>query len=151
VFNTFAKSEQLMETSIEGGCLCRAIRYRVTGEPLAKTLCHCRSCRLASGAPSLAWAVFRSNDFVLTAGTPVSFQSSAGVYRTFCGTCGTSLAYRRMSRPDAIDVTTISLDHPENFAPTVEIWVEERVPWERLYGALPHYAGSSVGASPIDA
>jgi hypothetical protein len=56
-----------------------------------------------------------------------------------------------MSRPDAIDVTTISLDHPENFAPTMEIWVEETVPWETLDGELPHYAGSSVGASPIDA
>jgi hypothetical protein len=140
-----------MDTSIEGGCLCQAVRYRVTGEPLARTLCHCKSCRLASGAPSVAWAVFRSADFVLAAGATVSFQSSAGVYRTFCGICGTSLTYQSASRTDAIDVTTISLDHPEDFAPTQEIWVEERVPWETLDGALPHYAGSSVGASPIDA
>jgi hypothetical protein len=140
-----------MNTSIEGGCLCRAVRYRVTGEPLARTLCHCRSCCLAAGAPSLAWAVFRSADFALIAGTLVRFQSSTGVYRGFCGSCGTSLTYQRASSTDAIDVTTISLDHPEDFAPTMEIWVEERVPWETLDGALPHYAGSSVGASPIDA
>lgn len=140
-----------MDTPTEGGCLCKAVRYRVTGKPLARTLCHCRSCRLASGAPSLAWTVFRSADFVVTAGALVSFQSSAGVYRTFCGNCGTSLTYQSASRTDAIDVTTISLDHPENFAPTMEIWVDHRVPWEPLDGALPHYAGSSVGASPIDA
>jgi hypothetical protein len=108
------------------------------------------SCRLASGAPSVAWAVFRTADFMLTAGTPVRFQSSAGVSRAFCGICGTSLTYESVSRTDAIDVTTISLDHPEDFAPTKEIWVEQRVPWETLDDGLPHYAGSSVGASPID-
>jgi hypothetical protein len=139
-----------MNTSIEGGCLCKAVRYRVAGEPLAKTLCHCRSCRLASGAPSLAWVVFRTGDFVITAGALVSFQSSPGVYRTFCGICGTSLTYQSTSRPDAIDVTTISLDHPDDFAPTKEIWVEQRVPWETLDSELPHYARSSVGASPLD-
>ena len=40
--------------SVEGGCLCGAIRYRVSGEPLARSLCHCRSCRLGAGAPSVA-------------------------------------------------------------------------------------------------
>ena len=43
----------------EGGCLCGAIRYRVRGAPLSTTLCHCRSCRLACGGPTLAWAIFR--------------------------------------------------------------------------------------------
>ena len=33
----------------EGGCLCKSIRYRVMGTPLAQSLCHCRSRRLAAG------------------------------------------------------------------------------------------------------
>ena len=37
--------------TIEGGCLCGAIRYRVTAEPQGRTLCHCESCRRAAGAP----------------------------------------------------------------------------------------------------
>jgi hypothetical protein len=40
----------------QGGCLCNSIGYRLTGVPLAQSLCHCRSCRLASGAPSVAWS-----------------------------------------------------------------------------------------------
>jgi hypothetical protein len=138
-----------MNKSAEGGCLCEAIRYRVVGETLARTLCHCRSCCLAAGAPSVAWAVFRAADFAFTAGTPVRFESSPGVFRTFCGTCGTSLTYEAESRKDGIDVTTISLDRPEQLAPTKEIWVEDNVPWETLDSHLPHYARSSVGASPI--
>jgi len=43
--------EQIMGHSIEGGCQCGAVRYRAIEIPLARTLCHCRSCRRASGAP----------------------------------------------------------------------------------------------------
>ena len=42
----------------EGGCLCGSVRYRVAGDPVAATLCHCRSCRRASGGTNVAWAVF---------------------------------------------------------------------------------------------
>ena len=138
-----------MSTSVAGSCLCGAVQYQATGEPLARTLCHCRTCRLASGAPSVAWVVFRSGEFRFTAGRPARFQSSPGVTRTFCGTCGTPLTYQHASRADTIDVTTVTLSNPEDFAPTKEIWVEHRLPWESLNVAMEHYARSSVGASPI--
>jgi hypothetical protein len=92
----------------------------------------------------VAWAVFRSGDFAFVAGIPVNFASSPGVIRTFCGRCGTPLTYQSASRRDSIDVTTISLDRPGDFAPTKEIWVEDRIPWEALNNALPQYPGSSV-------
>jgi hypothetical protein len=92
----------------------------------------------------VAWAVFRSGDFAFVAGTPVNFASSPGVIRTFCGRCGTPLTYQSASRTDSIDVTTISLDRPGDFAPTKEIWVEDRIPWEALNNALPQYPRSSV-------
>lgn len=132
--------------NFEGGCLCGAVRYRVKGEPTALTLCHCRSCRLASGAPSVAWAVFRSSDFDLLTGSPVQFQSSPPVVRTFCGKCGTPLTYQNTSRPDAIDVTTATFDTPDEFPPAKEIWVEHKLSWECLNEAIPHYPRSSVGA-----
>src|SRR5512134_3668562 len=110
-----------MNNPIEGGCLCGAVRYRVTGEPLARSLCHCRTCRLASGAPSVAWVVFRSGDLAFI-GQPTGFHSSPDVIRTFCGRCGTSLTYQRTSETDTIDVTTVTLDRPDDFAPTREIW-----------------------------
>ena len=128
----------------EGGCLCGAIRYRVSATPVALTLCHCRACRRASGAPSVAWAVFRARDFMFVAGKPTAFRSSPAVVRTFCGACGTSLTYQRDSRPDNVDVTTATLDHPDGFAPAREIWIEQKLEWETLDGSLPHYPQSSV-------
>jgi hypothetical protein len=136
-------------TPSEGGCLCGAVRYQASAEALARTLCHCRSCRLASGGPSLAWAVFPSDAFGFTAGTPVRFASSPGVMRSFCGTCGTSLTWQHASRPESIDITSATLDDPDAFAPTKEIWVEHKLGWEALNPSIEHYARSSVGASPL--
>jgi hypothetical protein len=128
---------------IEGGCLCGAIRYRVTGKPLTTSLCHCRSCRLASGAPSVAWVVVRSSDFAFVTGEPASFRSSPPVLRTFCPTCGTPLTYQRDSGPDTIDITTATLDFPDRFPPVKEIWIEHKLGWECLNESLPHYPRSS--------
>ena len=137
-----------MSISTEGGCLCGKVRYRVRGEPVARSLCHCRTCRHAGGAPSVAWVVFRSANFALIADPPARYESSPGVMRTFCGTCGTPLTYQRTTEPHTI--TTVTLDTPEAFAPTREIWLEHRLAWESLNAALPHYLRSSIGASPID-
>ena len=131
-----------------GGCLCGAVRYRVSGPPRALSLCHCRSCRLAAGAPSLAWAIFPEDQVAITAGTLATFESSPGVTRGFCGRCGTSLAYARANRPGLFDVTTASLDDPNAFAPLKEIWTEERLAWVAPSLSIPQFAQFSPPQPP---
>jgi hypothetical protein len=130
-----------------GGCLCGAIRYRVTGPPQSTSLCHCRSCRLATGGPSLAWAIFAEDKVEITRGELAVYRSSPGVERGFCAACGTSLTYARENRPGLFDVTTASLDDPEAFPPAVEIWVEEKLSWEAANPELPHFAQFSTPAA----
>ena len=132
----------------EGGCLCRAIRYRISGTPIALSICHCRTCQLAGGAPTVAWVDVFSSDFSLLSGTPREHESSPGVLRGFCAACGTPLTYRRTEKPERIDVTTASLDRPQDFAPTQEIWLSHRIAWEATNPVLPQFHGSSVGADP---
>ena len=120
---------------VEGGCLCGAIRYRVAGVPSWSTICHCRTCRKAAGAPSVGWLTFDRGDFTVLRGVPGRFISSPGVLRTFCASCGTHLTYATESRPGDIDVTTISLDDEAEFPPTCELWISHKVSWEM---ADPH-------------
>lgn len=129
---------------IEGGCLCTAIRYRIIGAPLAQSRCHCRSCRLASGAPSVAWVVVRSSDFEIVSGRPRRFHSSPHVVRTFCRRCGTPLTYQHDDSLDTIDITSATLDRPEQFPPTREVWIEHKLAWESLNASLRHFPGSSA-------
>ena len=138
-----------MHASLQGGCLCGAVRYCIVDAPVAGTLCHCRSCRLASGAPSVAWTVVRVEEFRHDGAEPVEYESSTGIFRGFCGRCGTSLTWRTVERPDTIDITTATLDQPGAFAPTKEIWIEHKLAWEAANPSLPHYARSSLGAKPL--
>jgi hypothetical protein len=125
--------------SATGGCLCGAVRYRVDGAPVATSLCHCASCRRAAGGPSAAWAIFAEGKVVFERGAPAVYASSPGVERGFCAACGTSLTYRRANRPGLFDVTAASLDDPEMFPPSKEIWVEERLAWIAPNPALPQF------------
>jgi hypothetical protein len=65
-------------------------------------------------------------------GTPRRHHTDTGAWRTFCDSCGTSLTYEIDTRPDEIDITTGSLDHPEDFPPTKDYFVEEKLPWVPL-------------------
>jgi hypothetical protein len=121
---------------VEGGCLCGVVRYRVKGTPMASVICHCTSCRKAAGAPSVAWVTFPAAQFEWTRGEPRSHRSSTPVLRTFCDRCGTPLTYAHASRPQEIDLTTLSLDDPTLFPPRQEVWMQERVVWEAANPAL---------------
>jgi hypothetical protein len=131
----------------DGGCLCGAVRYRAAGEPQDTSLCHCDSCRRATGGPSLAWVIFNETQVTLTKGALTLFESSPGVERGFCAKCGTSLSYRRANRPGLFDVTTATLDNPSVFPPSKEIWVEEKLAWEVLNSELPQFARFSTPMS----
>ena len=71
------------------------------------------------------------------------------MFRTFCGKCGTPLTYQRAATPDKIDVTTVSLARPDDFAPTKEIWIEHKLAWESLNADLEHYPRSSAGGASV--
>jgi len=141
---SFALNAPIMSADThDGGCLCGAIRYRVSGAALSKTLCHCRSCRLASGAPSLAWAIFRREQVQFLRGALTEFRSSPPALRGFCNVCGTTLSYRTERRPEHLDIATATFDRPELFAPQCEIWIAEKIDWEVTNPALPQFVGSS--------
>jgi hypothetical protein len=114
----------------QGGCLCSAIRFRISGEPAFSCICHCATCRRASAAPSVAWLTFDRSQVEFVSGTPRIYRSSQGVVRQFCGTCGSQLTYETIDSPTTIDITTASLDNPNLFPPTLEVWLEHRVVWE---------------------
>lgn len=122
----------------EGGCLCGAIRYRLTGQPVSSIICHCHTCRRASGAPSVAWVTFERSRFEFLSGRPGVYRSSPGVTRSFCATCGSGLSYENANSAGTIDITTITLDEPKRFPPGQEDWLDHRIPWQPVDPRLRH-------------
>jgi hypothetical protein len=106
-------------------------------------VCHCVSCRRTSGALSAAWLTFPYREFSFIEGEPADFRSSDEVSRTFCQSCGTSLTYRYDGDPGRIDVTTASLDLPDEFPPTRHIWLKDKPAWEHIGDDLPRFEQGS--------
>jgi hypothetical protein len=129
--------------SVQGGCLCGAVRYRVEGTPSSVSICHCRSCRRASGAPLVSWFGVSRAQFKLLSGVLNVYPSSKLVRRGFCRKCGTQLTYEHESAPGTIELTTASLDEPGQLQPTKEIWLTDKLPWVALNADLRHFPEES--------
>ncbi len=71
-----------------GGCLCGAVRYRLSAKPSDAGYCHCRMCQQTAGGPVMAFTTVPLSDFVVTDGEPQRRRSSAFGERWFCGDCG---------------------------------------------------------------
>jgi hypothetical protein len=124
--------------TVEGGCLCGAVRYRVP-YPFEGVIahCHCGMCRRAAGAPVVTWLSVRKAAFELTRGACRLYSSSDHGQRGFCPSCGSQITFYSSKLPDEIDVTLGSLDTPERFAPALHIWTDTRLPWLHLDEHLP--------------
>ena len=80
----------------EGGCLCGAVRYETSADPLRVTTCHCRFCQRATGSAYMVEPIFRLADLRVTRGVPSTYDhrsegSGKLVHVHFCGACGTKL------------------------------------------------------------
>lgn len=120
-----------------GGCLCGAVRYRITKPPIVVTHCHCSTCRRAAGAAFVTWLTVGVDGFAYTEGVPAVHRSSPEVGRGFCNRCGTSLSFSSTAYPDELDITVGSLDDPGAATPQDHIWVDAMVPWLNLDDGLP--------------
>ena len=128
-----------MSAATTGRCLCGEIRYEC-GPPLyPPTLCHCESCRRASGAHALGWLTVATGDLRYTRGRPVEFESSPGRHRAFCGRCGSPLTYRSEARSGEVDVTLGTLDDPGRMGPVDHLWMEDAPGWDQPGDGLPRY------------
>lgn len=132
---------------LEGGCLCGAVRYRVTKAPLDSGYCHCRMCQKSSGAPLQASAEFPADGFAFIKGAAKAYRSSPGSLRHFCPDCGGQLTFRPAENPTYVSVNLPTLDRPDVLSPRMHIWTETRLPWFEVKDELPRYEqqGPPVG------
>jgi hypothetical protein len=129
----------------EGGCLCGAVRYEIRGRPEWSAHCHCRSCQKALGAAFATWAKVRGENFAVTKGEIALCETSPGVERGFCGTCGTSLTYDAKQQVEGQDwqgdawFSAATLDDPSIAVPKTHVYVSHQQPWVKLGDGLPTF------------
>jgi hypothetical protein len=115
-----------------GGCLCRAVRYVVRGEPTHVGRCHFGDCRKESGSTYTIYGHWPRNQFEL-AGNLATYEG-----RSFCPTCGASIG--TFDDDAEVEIRLGSLDAaPFELAPQTEVWIKRREPWlHEVEGASQH-------------
>ncbi|KAJ4359805.1 uncharacterized protein N0V89_000361 [Didymosphaeria variabile] len=110
----------------QGGCMCGNVRYSVEGEPAGKI----------TGSTYSTNAIFPSNQFKLTQGTPKQHSKTADSGKTitshFCGDCGSTLFRETGSFEGAKIVKIGTLDDANalsDLKPAIELFAPTRIPW----------------------
>jgi hypothetical protein len=138
-------------TIIKGGCICGAVRYTATEEPLTVRACWCRVCRhFAAGNASINLAFTRAA--VTLTGELHDFHSIADsgnrMHRRFCPQCGVHITSEAEERPHLLVIRAGTLDEPERFSPLANIWVSEAPSWAHIDSTLPQFPGQPPPPQP---
>lgn len=130
----------------EGGCDCRAVRYRMTTRPLFVHCCHCRWCQRESGA-SFALNAMIESDRVENLGIApeiVDTPSDSGLGQKIarCPRCRIAVwSHYAGSGPVVKFVRVGTMDDPDRLPPDIHIFTASKQPWVVLPGGTPAVPG----------
>lgn len=131
-----------MSDTITGGCLCGAIRYESSADPMMAGHCHCVDCRKTSGTGH-GTHVFFPGPAVTITGTVTTYEratdSGNTVTRAFCPTCGNPIHSANSSMAEAMVIRASSLDDPEIAKPQMVVYASRAPSWDHVDPALPSF------------
>ncbi|MCP5150623.1 MAG: GFA family protein [Ectothiorhodospiraceae bacterium] len=127
---------------VTGGCLCGNVRFVASGRPYRVGLCHCMDCRKHHGALFHASAIFPREAVTISGET----REYAG--RHFCPNCGSTVFGHSA---DETELNLGSLDAPDQFTPTYELWTIRRESWLPPFPLSRHYERNRDEGSRFEA
>ena len=128
------------DETFDGGCDCRAVRYRLHSRPMFVHCCHCRWCQRETGASFALNALIEADRVELLAGpadvvdTPSHSGNGQRIAR--CPACRIAL-WSHYSSPLVGFVRVGTLDEPDRFPPDIHIFTSTKQPWVQLSGDVP--------------
>lgn len=126
----------------EGGCTCRAVRYRMTSRPLFVHCCHCRWCQRETGAAFALNAMIESERVELLTGSPETVltpsNSGQGQRIVRCPACRVALWSHYAGAGDLVKFVRVgTLDDPDALPPDIHIFTASKQPWVVLPAGVP--------------
>ena len=117
--------------TMQGGCHCGRVRFRVTADLDSVTVCNCSIC----SKKGILHLIVPPERFELLSGKDdlTTYTFNAGVAKhTFCKTCGIHPFYVPRSDPDKIDVNARCIDDIDLAAVTLKRFDGRH--WEEAMG-----------------
>jgi hypothetical protein len=133
-----------MKIPFTGGCLCGAVRYQCSAEPMTMGNCHCRDCQRSTGTAFAAAMLIPRHAVTITGKVKyydVTGDSGQIMSRGFCPNCGSRLFGQRQSA-DFMSIMASSLDDPSEFCPAMDLYTDSAQPWDYMNPSLPKFPQS---------
>jgi len=134
-----------IELPVDGGCRCGGVRVRITAPPLLAMACHCRGCQKMSASAYSLSAAIPAAGFAVTQGEPVlGGMRGPQAHHYHCPDCMSWLFTRAEGIDWAVNMRPTMLDDARWFAPFVETFTSERLPWAVTGAAhsFPQFPGA---------
>ncbi len=119
------------------------MRFTARAEPDHVSYCHCVDCRRAGGAPYTAFVGFETKH-VSFSGKALKMFENGVITRSFCGTCGSPIAYVDERLEEHIYFLLGAMDHPEAYRPTLHAYVGQKLSYVVICDGLPQLDHTSV-------
>ena len=147
------------KSSLEGGCACDELRYRLTSPPLFVHCCHCSRCQTETGTAFVLNALIESDRVETTRGhadwigVPTDSGKDQQIAR--CRTCQVAVwSTYAGAGPQIRFVRVGTLDRPEACPPDIHIYTASRLAWfvlpedtpavDAYYRAQDHWPRASL-------
>ncbi|MBW4485602.1 MAG: GFA family protein [Tildeniella torsiva UHER 1998/13D] len=115
-----------------GCCRCGQVQFEVNSEPLITMACHCTGCQqMTSSAFSLS-ALYPSESFKITSGSPVIGGLHGATRHYFCGHCMSWLFTRPEGLDDFVNIRASLMENAQSFSPFIETYTDEKLPWATI-------------------
>ena len=129
-----------VDKGMQGGCLCRAVRYQVSGEPMMVGNCYRIDCRKSSGTSHCTHAAVPDATDSLT-GEVATYERTADsgnmVAHSFCPSCGSAIYSRNAGMPGMTFIRASSLDNPDAITPQMTVYASRAPAWAPLDHSKP--------------
>jgi len=137
--------------TLNGGCLCGQVRYRITGPRRDIINCHCQNCRRTHGHVS-AYTSVDKKDLVIISEQSLRWyhDRSPDTYRGFCGECGASLFWDARDGRSRMSVSAGTLDAGHGLRTIGHVYLSEAGDYYEINDDLPQFEYSGEEILGID-
>ncbi|MEM6890051.1 MAG: GFA family protein [Pseudomonadota bacterium] len=115
--------------TMEGGCICGAVRFVARNVPRTFGICHCPTCRRWTGSAFLEVSV-KTEDLTWHGAEHIATRSSSEwAERAWCRECGTNLYFKQTRENKWFGGTDLPLgifDEPDGFELAHEIFIDRK-------------------------
>jgi hypothetical protein len=112
-----------------GACRCGRTTIEVTKPPLMASACHCSGCQKMTASAFSLTLTLPADGFAVTAGDPAIGGLHGATRHYFCPHCMSWMFTLPEGLDAFVNLRSSVLDEHGWFAPFIEVWTDEKLPW----------------------